>query len=138
MTTHSQSLPFATTATPTSPLTPPTAARGSASYEVSLLQGAEHFDTLRQDWTDAVARMDRPSIFITPHFVETSWKFLSEPTDQAWFVVIRQRGQLVGLLPLLVFFVVSLHVRVAFLPTRCPFPRGAFLLLLRFFLYFFL
>jgi CelD/BcsL family acetyltransferase involved in cellulose biosynthesis len=71
-------------------------------YEATLLMGAGHFDTLRRDWEEALGRMDRPSIFITPDFVETSWKFLSEPTDQAWFVVLRQAGRLVGLLPLLV------------------------------------
>ncbi|WP_251972663.1 GNAT family N-acetyltransferase [Sphaerotilus microaerophilus] len=97
------------------PLPMNTCATSSATgpYEVSLLQGAQHFETLRAEWSDAVTRMERPSIFITPGFVETSWKFLAEPTDQAWFVVMRQRGLLVGLLPLLVS-----RVRYLGLPVR--------------------
>jgi CelD/BcsL family acetyltransferase involved in cellulose biosynthesis len=72
----------------------------SPLLQADVLRGAAHFDTLAAAWQAAVDRMARPSLFVTPAFLHTAWQHLAEPGDEAWFVVVRQHGELVGLLPL--------------------------------------
>lgn len=68
--------------------------------QTEILRGAQAFTVLRADWRAALARMSRPSLFITPEFLELAWQHLSGPGDEPWFVAVRQHGALVGLLPL--------------------------------------
>lgn len=68
--------------------------------QTEILRGAQAFAVLRADWQAAVARMPRPSLFITPEFLALAWQHLSSPDDEPWFVTVRQHGALVGLLPL--------------------------------------
>jgi CelD/BcsL family acetyltransferase involved in cellulose biosynthesis len=70
--------------------------------DCALLRGRGQFEALRADWTGAVTRMARPSLFITPDFLCTAWEHLADPDDEPWFVAVRQGGELVGLLPLIV------------------------------------
>lgn len=65
-----------------------------------VLRGAEHFAALAPEWQAAVDRMARPSLFVTPTFLRIAWQHLAEAGDEPWFVVVRRRGDLVGLLPL--------------------------------------
>lgn len=58
------------------------------------------FETLGEEWRAACSGMQRPSIFITPEYLETAWKHLREADDQPWVMAVRDAGQLVGLLPL--------------------------------------
>ena len=58
------------------------------------------FETLGEEWRAACSGMQRPSIFITPEYLETAWKHLREENDQPWVMAVRDAGQLVGLLPL--------------------------------------
>lgn len=66
-----------------------------------VLRGASHFATLAPAWQAVVDGMARPSLFITPAFLQTAWQHLAEPGDEPWFVVVRRQGVLVGVLPLL-------------------------------------
>jgi CelD/BcsL family acetyltransferase involved in cellulose biosynthesis len=58
------------------------------------------FETLGEEWRSACSRMQSPSVFITPEYLETAWKHLREADDQPWVMAVREAGQLVGLLPL--------------------------------------
>lgn len=73
-----------------------------APFEALLLRGREQFAVLHDEWADAIARMARPSIFITPEFLTAAWEHLANPGDEPWFVVVREGSQLVGMLPLIV------------------------------------
>jgi CelD/BcsL family acetyltransferase involved in cellulose biosynthesis len=84
-------------------MTPSPQACAQASVcTTTLLVGAQHFEALQPEWRDAVARMARPSIFITPEFLTAAWAQLADPGDEPWFIVVREAGQLVGMLPLIV------------------------------------
>ncbi len=76
------------------------ALQASEGLQTEILRGVQAFTLLRADWQAAVPRMSRPSLFITPEFLELAWQHLSGPDDEPWFVVVRQHGVLVGLLPL--------------------------------------
>lgn len=78
----------------TSPPGAPSALQGE------ILIGVQALDALRQEWCAVLERMPAPSVFITPEFIETTLQYLLNPGDVPWFVVIRQQGQLAGLLPL--------------------------------------
>jgi len=73
-----------------------------AVYETRLLRGSAHFAALQEEWAAAIARMARPSIFISPEFLIPAWEYLADPGDEPWFITVREGGQLVGMLPLIV------------------------------------
>jgi CelD/BcsL family acetyltransferase involved in cellulose biosynthesis len=86
----------------TRPAVRSSAATHTGASSALLLRGREQFDALRGEWAEAITRMARPSIFITPDFLITAWEHLANPGDEPWFVVVREGGQMVGLLPLMV------------------------------------
>jgi len=71
-----------------------------AALQAEVLRGEAAFAQVRGAWQGAIGRMVRPSLFVTPQFLELSWRHLSKPGDEPWLVVVRQAGVLVGLLPL--------------------------------------
>jgi len=71
-----------------------------AVLRAQVWRGESGFDRLRPSWLAAVARMHRPSLFITPDFLQLSWQHLREAGDEPWFVVVHDGGELAGLLPL--------------------------------------
>lgn len=118
--------------TPTMPTTLHLPASGLAPLPVSpqvsaqaggctatLLVGAQHFEALHAQWQAAVERMARPSVFLAPDFVETAWRCLHHDREEAWFVVLREADQLVGLLPL-----VAESTRYLGLPVRRLYHMG--------------
>lgn len=70
------------------------------ALHAEVLRGPSHFDSLQAPWQAAIERMPRPSLFVTPTFLRLAWQHLAEEGDEPWFVVVRQGGELVGLLPL--------------------------------------
>lgn len=72
-----------------------------APLRVEVLRGAQGFEALRVPWQAALARMSRPSLFITPQFLALSCQHLYQPRDEPWFVGVYQGAELVGLLPLM-------------------------------------
>lgn len=72
----------------------------SSPLRAEVLRGETHFTGLAAAWQAAVDRMARPSVFITPAFLQIAWQHLAEVGDEPWFVVVYRADELVGLLPL--------------------------------------
>jgi len=72
----------------------------SATLRTEVLRGVGAFDALQAAWREALERMPRPSLFITPDFLRLSWAHLHEPDDEPWLVAVWEGAVLVGLLPL--------------------------------------
>ncbi len=64
-------------------------------------RGTTAFEHLRPAWQAAVDRATRPSLFVTPTYVETAWQHFAAPGDEPWLVAVQgAEGALIGLLPL--------------------------------------
>ena len=72
----------------------------SAALQTEIMRGATALHTPRAERQDAVARSAQPSLIITPTFLELAWQHPGRSGEEPWFVVVRQLGALVGLLPL--------------------------------------
>lgn len=72
----------------------------TAPLRTEVLRGVDAFDTLQVAWREALDRMPRPSLFITPDFLRLSWTHLKGDEDEPWLVAVWEGAVLVGLLPL--------------------------------------
>jgi CelD/BcsL family acetyltransferase involved in cellulose biosynthesis len=77
----------------------------SPSAPVTLFTTIHHspqaFEQLRDEWNEAVRQAQRPSLFVTPLFLECTWRHHADAGDELWLVIVRDEAErMVGALPL--------------------------------------